>query len=80
MTDRDGTLPAGWWVEAHLEGGDASRPVPAIFLARTSSPTEAEQLVRAYRPTLREVRVGDIVKAETLDRLKIEKGQAWGPM
>ena len=80
MSSRDGTLPVGWWVRGELEGTIGEQPIPAIFLVRVQAPHEAQALLKAYRPTLKGIQVGETVKAETFDRLGISPGEAWGPL
>jgi hypothetical protein len=68
-------------VRAELENGEVDgRPLMAIFIARLSDPSEAEEAVRRYRPTLQNVKAGDVLKIETFDRLGVKPDEAFGPL
>ena len=77
-SDRDGMKPPGWQVRVELSDKIEGRPITTFYLARLSSPTDAERAVRAQLniPPEREVTAMREATKEQLDRAGVPYGEA----
>ena len=76
---RNGATAAGCWVRVITDFAAYGFPEQRLYLVRTGSPVEAENLVRAFIGDLKHTELTCIAEArrETIDRLALAPGEVW---